>query len=650
MIGPQVPSFGAVALVRGATPRALALSLLAAVFINLASPYTESTGFSNFSWSYLPEGAGFWFLGLLAVNALVVRLRPRWALTVPELLFVFCAALAANCTSIFLMYFLCSAIVSPHYFASAENRWDEELIPYLRPWLIVSDERRAARWFYEGLPPGQPVPWRDWLVPLGAWLPFLMALLVASFALVALFRRQWLEYERLSYPIMRIPLELVGRGPAVAHSGTLTRRPGFWIAALIPFTCGVLDLIHGLVPSFRCLPMDHLGSVDLGTIRPGPHFPDLLLRLNFLGLSSAFFVPTDVLFAVWSLYLFFKLVSEPIVNRVGLGAGSAGMFVWGPASTAWQSFGAFTVMTVGMLLSARGHLRSVLARAGAAQEADGSSARTSLTALATAVAVMVGWLAHTGMSGPLAAVFVALVLGIYLGVARIVCQTGIFYLVPPMVAQNPIIYALGPETIGRQGMISLGLSYSWHGDVQTILSALAAQGMKVEQQAPLGRGELSLAMLGSAFVGLIVAPLGIILTGYPRGALAWNTWVYRGWGPNTYGQVLGQIHATGRRDWFNAGYFLLGLLGMLGLSLGHSRFAWWPLHPIGLAAVSSFTMYTVYLAFLVAWVAKVCLLRWGGFRAYRGATPFFVGLGVGHYLCRALALIGYTVLRIRWTT
>ena len=25
------------------------------------------------------------------------------------------------------------------------------------------------------------------------------------------------------------------------------------------------------------------------------------------------------------------------------------------------------------------------------------------------------------------------------------------------------------------------------------------------------------------------------------GAATWPTWVFRGWGPNTYGQVLGQI-------------------------------------------------------------------------------------------------------------
>jgi len=634
---------------RAATPRALLIGALVSVFVNVASPYTESVGFSNCSWSYLPEGAMVPFLLLLVLNAAAGRFSPRWALRIPELLFVFVMALAANCTSIFLMYFLCSALISPHYFATAENRWADELLPYLRPWLIVSDENRAAYWFYEGLPPGASLPWRDWAVPVAAWLPLLVALLVGSFSMVGLLRRQWLDHEKLSYPLMRLPLELVGRGPVSAGYGAVTRCRSFWVAAAIPLCLSVADLARGIWPSFPAPIVDHLGSLHLGVVTPGAHFSPLTLNINFLALSSGFFVPTDVLFGVWSLYLLVKLVQEPLINRLGLGTGSAGMFVWGQASTSWQSFGAFMVMVVGVLGGARRHLAGLWEQAAGGRGEEAASARTCLIGFSLAMVVMAAWLVHSGMPGAVAVAFLALAMAMYLGVARIVCQTGIFYLVPAMIGQNPIIYALGPDTIGRQGMISLALSYAWHGDVQTVLAGLAAEGMKVEQQARFRRGELSLAMLSSACVGLLAAPIGIILSAYPRGALSWNTWVYRGWGPSTYGQVLGQIGAGQKRDYFNAVYFTVGALAMWGLSALRSHFAWWPLHPIGLAAVSSFTIYAVYIPFLLAWMVKLSLLRWAGLRAYHAATPLFIGLGVGHYLARAVALVGYTALGIRWT-
>lgn len=635
---------------RAATPRALALGLLASVFVNFASPYTESFGFSNFSWSYLPEGGIFPFLALLAINPVLLRVRPRWALSVPELLLVLAMALAANCTSIFLMYFLCAALVSPHYYASPENRWADDLIPYLKPWLIVSDRNHAALWFYEGLPPGRAIPWRDWLVPLAAWLPFLVALLVGSFALVAIMRRQWLENEKLSYPLMRVPLELVGRTPGRTVTRPLAANPAFWVGAAIPVCLGILDLIRALVPAFPGVTMDHLGSLALGHFNPGPHFAPMYINLNFLALSSGFFVPSDVLFGIWSLYLTAKLVQEPFINRLGLGAGSAGMFVWGQASTSWQSFGAFLVMLVSIVLSARPHLRHVWAQAAGPQSTpDARSSRLALVTLGVSVAVMLVWLSLTGIPTGIAPVLLSLALLLYLGIARLVCQSGIFYLVPPSIAQNPIIQLLGASAIGRQGMISLGLSYAWHGDVQTVMAGIAAGAMKLEEQAPMARGELASGMLASALLGLVVAPVGIILTGYPKGVLAWRSWVYRSWGPSTYGQVLGQIGAPPARDYFPVLYTAGGVLGMMLLTMLRSRFAWWPLHPLGLAAVSSFTMYAVYLPYFLAWATKGALLRWGGYRSFRAATPFFLGLGVGHYLARALTLIGYTLGNVSWS-
>ena len=636
-------------LSRAATPRALFLGALASVFVNIASPYTESRGFSNFSWSYLPEGGAFVLLLVVGVNALVHRLRPRWALTVPEVLLVFVMALAANATSIFLMYFLCSAIASPYYFASPENRWQEDLLPYLKPWLIVSDKHQAAYWFFEGLPPTERIPWGDWLLPLAAWMPFLIALLVASFAMVSLLRRQWLEHEKLSYPLMRLPLELVGRGQGGPRRLPLVRSGSFWVGAMIPFTFGLFELIKGIVPSFPAITVDHLGSLAFGVIKPSPHFNDINLNLNFLALSSAFFVPTDVLCGVWVLYLFVKLVQEPLINRFKIGAGSAGMFVWGQSSTSWQSFGAFTVLVISILHSARHHITRLFTPG----DDEAAASRTALWAFAISLFVMGYWLHLTGMPGAVVVPFVGLVMLIYLGIARVICQSGVFYLVPAMIAQNPLIYLIGPRAIGRQGMIALALSYAWHGDVQTVMAGLASEAMKLEEQAPFKKGELGLAMLGSAILGLIVAPLGIILTGYPKGSLSWTTWVFKGWGTSTYGQVLGQISAaqspTGqKRDVFTAVYYCLGFLGMVGLTALRNRFAWWPVHPLGLAVVSSFTMYAVYIPFLLAWLVKVAMLRWGGFKIYRAATPFFLGLGVGHYLARALALIGYTMLHIQW--
>ncbi|HEX30348.1 TPA: hypothetical protein ENG04_09740, partial [Candidatus Poribacteria bacterium] len=86
----------------------------------------------------------------------------------------------------------------------------------------------------------------------------------------------------------------------------------------------------------------------------------------------------------------------------------------------------------------------------------------------------------------------------------------------------------------------------------------------------------------------------IIYLGYRQGAINWDTWIFRGWGPSVYGQILSQIyHPFG----FTAKYFLwfgVGASLMVALTYLHLRFLWWPIHPIVLAVASSFTMYAVY--------------------------------------------------------
>jgi len=630
--------------IRGAlTTRALLIGLLISAFVNLGSPYTESTGFSNFSWSYLPEGGAVPFLVLLLLNGLVGRLWPRRALSARELLVILAMGLVANSTSLFLAYFWLAAIVSPHYFASPENRWQDDLIPHLPRALIVSDRHQAAFRFYEGLPPGASIPWRDWLVPIGAWLPLLLALLVGAYAMVELFRRQWLEHEKLSYPLMQLPVELVRESVRGGQRVGLYRRTAFWAGVGLPFGIAALDVVHGVWPQVPSITVDHLGGPTWGNLQLSPHFPPLWAGVSFLALGIGWFVPSDVLFSVWFLYLLIKIIEVGLLQRAGLDIGQAGMFVWGSAAAAWQSFGAFLVFMASVLYSARGRLRELVSlasgRSGGSDPYALLAPRTTLIVLGGCLLVAGGWLVHYGMPLPVVALFLPLVMLIYLYLARIVCQAGIFYVVPPQIAQNVCIWLFGPRAIGRQGMLALGLSYSWHGDVQTVLSALSAESVRLQQWARCPGSELTRGILASVVLGLIVAPLGIIITGYRHGAIAWPTWVFKGWGPSTYQQVLGQIAAPGAFQvapliYSGVGAGVMGLLTML-----HHRFVWWPLHPLGLAVASSFTMYAVYLGFFVAWAAKLVILRWGGVSVYRGAVPFFTGLPVGHYAGRALTLV-----------
>jgi hypothetical protein len=628
---------------RSLTGRAVVLGLAIALFVNVGSPYAESVGFSNFSWSYVPEGAVIPFLALLAANTLARR--AGWRLRTGELLVIFMMALAANCTAIFLLYFWLAAIVSPHYFFTPENHWQDRLLPFLRPPLIVQDPE-AVQQFYLGLPAGAPIPWHAWLPPLLHWLPFFAVLLLAGYLTITFFHRRWLEEERLAYPLMQLPLALI----TMAEDGFRSRRL-FWLGASGPFLLGLAHVAHDLRPAFPALPVDHLGSLNWGEWQFSPHFPPLPLSLNFLAVGLGYFVPTDVLLSVWTLFLLVKIGEQGVLERLGISLGYGGMFVWGNAAIAWQSFGAFLVLVATSLLGARQHLgRTVTAawRGTSGRPGEVLPARPAVALWILCLLFLAVWLRWSGLPLGVIALFLPAVLLISLGLARVVCQSGIFYVVPPVIAQNVPLYTLGSEAIGTRGMAALGLTYSWHGDVQTQLPAMSSQGLALWRRSGSTGTGWTLAIMAAVLVGLLAVPATVILTGYRHGAITWSTWLFRGYGPSTYGQVIDQMlnptHAMdpGRIAWMSVGAVAMSLLTALRL-----RFAGWPLHPVGLAVVSSFTMYAVYGGFFVAWLAKVVLLRWGGYHVYRAATPFFIGLAVGHYLARAVALPVYAFGGIR---
>ncbi|MAF11014.1 hypothetical protein CMK11_11250 [Candidatus Poribacteria bacterium] len=82
-----------------------------------------------------------------------------------------------------------------------------------------------------------------------------------------------------------------------------------------------------------------------------------------------------------------------------------------------------------------------------------------------------------------------------------------------------------------------------------------------------------------------------------------------------------------------------GFVTSLALAAGRFRYAWWSLHPAGYMAANSWGMHIYYSSFLTGWLVKTALLRSGGFRAYRGAFPWFMGLIIGDVLAQGVTSV-----------
>ena len=66
--------------------------------------------------------------------------------------------------------------------------------------------------FCEGLFAGEAVPWGAWLTPIFIWSAYVLVVYFVMICLSVLLRKQWVEYERCAFPLVKLPVEMAEQG------------------------------------------------------------------------------------------------------------------------------------------------------------------------------------------------------------------------------------------------------------------------------------------------------------------------------------------------------------------------------------------------------------------------------------------------------
>ena len=198
---------------QGITPRAFVIGLLLIPIMCFWNEYTEiiaeATDLAAMS---LIIAVVFALFVLLMLNLALKRYLPRYALTQAELMFVYMMqTVSIGISGIGMMQFLNTFTGNIFYYGTPENKWKEKLLPAVRPWLLpnrVGDEgvlHRPEHLLARG-------PYTGWITPICVWSGFIVVLLGVMICLNVLVRKQWMDRERLSFPIVQLPLELTADG------------------------------------------------------------------------------------------------------------------------------------------------------------------------------------------------------------------------------------------------------------------------------------------------------------------------------------------------------------------------------------------------------------------------------------------------------
>jgi hypothetical protein len=617
----------------GSSSRGLAAGSALVFLLAVGAPWVRFVlNTSLFDGEYLPLGVVWPIAALvIVVNPLVRRIGSMRAFSGRDVAVAFIMGITATAvTTDGLTAFLISNIGAPWYGATPENRWLELFGAELRPWLVPHSIDMQVSWLYSGVSPGGSIPWDIWLIPLFWWLSLFAATFWVCACLVTLLRKQWIDNERLAFPLMEVPLALA-RG--------INGEP-FW--KTVPFMWGAA-FSFGIV-SFNALGFflpdwTPIGS-SFGRIMLGPDFPAINLRYYFPIIGFAYFVNLDVLASVWVFHLL-AVIEIGVMNRLGFSSGRPDIYCSASHAVGWQGFGAMTMLVVSGLWIARKHFREAFHEAMRGSNGGGGgmlSYRTAFFGLFGGLVYIGAFLVHSGMSPTVAAVFIAATYIIFLGITRLVIQSGLVFLRTPMTAQSVTTSLLGTANLSASSMTSIAVSFGWVHTVFFFMPAMA-HAAKLASDLKLRRGEVVRAV-GLALVIAVPVSIWVTMTqAHAIGGEQLGGWAFGGAKIRHFDTIASKMRNPTGPDTAAMLQFAIGAALMWVLNLVVHRVPGWPVHPIGLTV--AFTHPTGMIAFslFLAWCAKAVLMKIGGLDLYNRARPFFLGLVLGSFTGYMLGVV-----------
>ena len=197
------------------------------------------------------------------------------------------------------------------------------------------------------------IPWQAWLLPVGVSGVLILSVVAAFIFLTTLLRRQWVDNEKLTFPLAQLPLEMMGE-----HEGvSFFRNPLTWLGIAVPVVYYGVDWIHQLNPTrMPLLPSmvllnTYLTTPPLNAIAYTP------VLISFAAVGFFFLLPSDILFSIW---FFFVLTRVEQVVAFNMNMDQPAMPLYPPPMfVGYQTMGAYFVLVAYLLIVAKPHLTTV---------------------------------------------------------------------------------------------------------------------------------------------------------------------------------------------------------------------------------------------------------------------------------------------------
>lgn len=570
----------------------------------------------------------FYLFILILANRLIESISPKHAFSKKDLLLIYTMLTVASAINgLDMLQLIGSTIAGPHFLATPENEWGELFLRYIPSWLVVSDkpvlERYAqgesSLYYMDNLKP--------WLTPVLIWSGFTISLVLVMLGLTLILSSRWVSEEKLSYPIIQLPLRMVEK--------SFLQNRVLWTGFIASFALGTLNGIHFFAPNFPSLGK----PINIGqyfTEKPLNAIGWLPIAIQPFAVGLGFFMPVELSFSSWFFYLFWKF--ERVL------AAMLGIRVQGFPFIDEQTTGAYIGLALVALWMARKHIAKIFKSL--SSRAEPEYKKTNIFAI---ICVLVGaagitvFCLRAGMGLKAVGIFFVGYFLISISIGRIRAELG--SPVHDLHFSGPgrmMVSVMGTQRFSQTDLTITSLFWYFNRAYRSHPMPCILEGVKLGERSG-----------SSAFrVGMFIVFATVFATLCGFWAHLHETFLHGGsnrmwpayetcnrltnWLTNPMGGSLSYVSA-----------FSFGTLFVIILSIVRMQFIWFPLHPVGLVVSSSWAMNPFWFSIFLSWLVKFTILRYGGLKLYRKSIPLFLGFILGEFVADSGICILGTLLKVR---
>ncbi len=565
---------------------------------------------------------------LIILNLFLKRISSKLALSPAELLIIYVMVIMVSTISGHtLMAILFGALAQPYWFASPENEWQQLFWKYIPSWFTVSDTGILKGYFMGESTFHRIDHIKAWLIPVITWSSFIFVLYFSLLCISSILRKQWTENEKLSYPLVNLPL-------AMALDKNFFKTRLLWVGFSVSGSIRIINIFHDIIPAIPQFPYGYnLGQFF--TEKPWNAIGYTWMSYNFPMVGLTYFMPLDLSFSCW--FFFWLTRVERILASI---VGWQSLYLNERASGAWIG-----ICMLALWTSRRYLVNLVKHLFGLAKDDDSKEPmryRTAILLFIISFIALVLFCYFAGMSLWAILVFYALFYILAIAIGRVRVELG-----PPyheVIGINP-----------RQMMVDMFGSRRLSGNNLTIITFLYAfnrcnrahpmpnqlESLKIGERAGMDNRKLIQALSLGIGIGAIATFWSYLQFAYKYGVLTQlrGTMGWFGW--ENFNPLQTWLQYPQGTNLPAVGFMSAGFVFVVFLYIMRTRFLWWPLHASGYVLSGAAWGGMIYFWFpvMVSWLIKLIILKHGGRGTYRKAIPFFLGLVLGDYIPRSVASI-----------